>query len=191
MGLIGGNTMKIFKRVLACFLVNSLFLILLTGCSGSQGQISGDYNNNISNLQSVFQDKGFTKTPDYEALVNISEKYAKKIALDPSLYLTYNTPPMNNMIASWSYECNSFFSSQTRAGVAYLLTLDGSVSESNALTYYKNKSQMVYDNFQSLMERNWLTGPTYYFVYTTHVTNPENVDESIWITYEILYLEVE
>lgn len=186
---MGGSSVRTFKRVFACLMVNILLLVLFSGCSSSQGQSSG--NSSIDSIQSVFQDKGFTETPDYEALVNISEKYAKEIALNPSLYLTYNTPPMNNMIASWSYECNSFFNSQTRAGVAYLLTLDGSASEASAVAYYKNKSQTVYDNFNSLMEHYWLTGPTYYFVYTTHVTNPENADESIWITYEILYLEVE
>lgn len=183
--------MRTLKRILVCLLVNSLLLVLFSSCSNSQEQTSGNCNTSLTDIQSVFQSKGFTETPDYEALVNISEKYSKKIALDPSLYLTYNTPPMNNMIASWGYECNSFFNSQTRAGVAYLLTLDGSVSEANAITYYKNKSQTVYDNFNSLMEHYWLTGPTYYFVYTTRVTNPENANESIWISYEILYLEVE
>lgn len=181
--------MRMYKKAFSLLLIYVLLLMVFTGCSNNQGQDWEDTS--IDNIQSVFQDKGFNETPDYEALVNISEKYSKEIALNPSLYLNYNTPPMNNMIASWGYECNSFFNSQTRAGVAYLLTLDGSVSEASALDYFKNKSETVYDNFNSLMERYWLTGPTYYFVYTTHVLNPENPDESIWITYEILYLEIE
>lgn len=179
------------RRVFACLLANMLLLALFSSCSNSQSQSQDLGNNNIDSLQSVFQNKGFAETPDYEALANISDKYSKQIALNPSLYLNYNTPPMNNMIALWSYECESFFSSPTRAGVAYLLTLDGSTSEASALNYYKNKSQMVYNNFKSLMDQYWLTGPAYYFVYTTHVENPDNVNESIWITYEILYLEVE
>ena len=186
---IGGKAMGTVRRIFTCLLVSVLLLTLFSSCGNSQSQDLE--NNNIDSIESVFQNKGFTITPDYEILANISEKYSKQIALNPPLYLTYNTPPVNNMIALWSDECKSFFNSQTRAGVAYLLTLDGSISEVRALEYYKNKSQMVYNNFKSHMDRYWLAGPTYYFVYTTHVKNPDNINESIWVTYEILYLEVQ